>query len=238
MKQFWVETGEIKMSGKRNKFGWIKRAVSIILILIVLLAGWILFDLYRPHRVEMRRFDADEVARLDTAMWRSYYAKQPFVLFTQLGELMRTQYKLPFFRSNLLAYYAARAAFVFKDGKNRADYEKALPDLIKFYSEIRSISDIPFDVEKVSKLELEWWIVHRERQNHAPEDLEIALAEAAAAIYQIPPGNLREYGRFRAQAMKIRDTKAEQGGVTEDDWQQIDTLLHQSWQSLHKVVNP
>jgi len=70
-------------------------------------------------------FDADEVARLETAMWRSYYEKQRLRLFNQLSELLRTQYHMPLIRSNQVAYYAANAAFVFKDGKERADYEKA-----------------------------------------------------------------------------------------------------------------
>jgi hypothetical protein len=46
-----------------------------------------------------------------------------------------------------------------------------------------------------------------------------------------------EHGRLRAAAMTIRDTKAEQGGVTEEDWQKIDELLHSSWRSLHNAVN-
>jgi hypothetical protein len=37
--------------------------------------------------------------------------------------------------------------------------------------------------------------------------------------------------------MEIRDTKAEQGGVTEDDWKRIDELLHRSWRSLHEAVD-
>jgi hypothetical protein len=49
---------------------------------------------------------------------------------------------------------------------------------------------------------------------------------------------LAEHARLRAEAMEIRDTKAEQGGVTEEDWRRIDELLHQSWRSLHAAVNP
>src|SRR5258708_33865337 len=78
-------------------------------------------------------------------MWRSYYEKQRLRLFNQLSELLRTQYHMPLVRSNATAYYAANAAFVFKQGKQRADYEKALPDLVKFYRAIRQMSDIPFD---------------------------------------------------------------------------------------------
>jgi hypothetical protein len=43
-------------------------------------------------------------------------------------------------------------------------------------------------------------------------------------------------GRLRAEAMTIRDTKAENGGVTEADWARINDLLRESWQSLAKAV--
>jgi hypothetical protein len=38
--------------------------------------------------------------------------------------------------------------------------------------------------------------------------------------------------------MEIRDTKADEGGVTEEDWKTIDKLLHESWRSLRQAVNP
>jgi hypothetical protein len=44
------------------------------------------------------------------------------------------------------------------------------------------------------------------------------------------------HGALRAEAMTIRDSKAEQGGVTEDDWARIDDLLHRSWRSLLLAV--
>jgi hypothetical protein len=63
-------------------------------------------------------------------------AKERVKLFTQLAELLRSQHHLPFATSNAMAYQAARAAFIFKEGKDRSDYEKALPHLVKFYQAI------------------------------------------------------------------------------------------------------
>lgn len=208
-----------------------------LLIAGVLLGVWILYDLYSPHKVDIREFDADEIARLDTAMWRSYYSRQRIQLFSELTETLQTQYKLRFWRRYLMAFYAAKSAFVFKDGKSRTDYEKALPDLEKFYTEIRDISKTEFDVKNASKLELEWWIVHRERKNYKEGDLAKALADAASALYNEPSEKSLEYGNYRAEAMKIRDTKAESGSVSEEDWQKISELLHKSWRSLHLAVN-
>lgn len=210
----------------------------IIALLLILVVGAVLYDLYYPRTTAMRTFDADEVARLETAMWRSYYEKQRLQLFNQLSELLRTQYHMPLVRSNEVAYHAANAAFVFKSGKQRADYEKALPDLVKFYAAVRAMSDIPFNVDRVARLELEWWIIHRQRAEHAPGDLEKALAELQAELYQTPVEKLQEHGRLRAEAMTIRDTKAETGGVTEADWARINELLKQSWRSLAQAVKP
>lgn len=215
----------------------IYRIVFTLLGAGILLVAWIAYDLYRPHKVDIRQFDADEVARLDTAMWRSYYSRERLRMFGELTELLDKQYKLPFWRRHLVAFYAGRGAFTFKDGKSREDYEKALPDVEKFLGEIRDISTTDFDAKQAAKLELEWWIVHRQRKQYKEGDLGRALADAASAIYLVPSENFIEYGNLRAEAMKIRDEKAESGGVTEEDWQRIDELLHRSWRSLHTAVN-
>jgi hypothetical protein len=210
--------------------------LKVILIIVVVLIGWSLVDLYGPRTAQLRQFDADNVARIETAMWRSYYEKQRVKLFLELGELLRSQYNMPLIRSNKVAYHAANAAVVFQRGKQRSDYELALPDLVTFYQSIREMSDISFDVDKVAKLELEWWIIHRQRAQHQPGDLPKALAELQAGIYGLPVEKFMEHGRLRAEAMTIRDAKAEAGGVTEADWNRIDQLLHESWRSLHSAV--
>jgi hypothetical protein len=213
-----------------------KTSLKIALVVLVMLLGWVAFDLYFPRTAHLRQFDADEVARLETAMWRSYYDKQRVKLFFELGKLLRSQYNMPLVRSNRVAYYAARAAFVFKRGKQRSDYEQALPDLVKFYQSIRDMSDVPFDVNRVAQVELEWWIIHRERAKHQPGDLDKALAELQSAIYGLPVERFMEHGKKRAEAMTIRDDKAESGGVSEEDWKKIDQLLHESYRSLAQAV--
>ncbi len=213
------------------------RILAVSAAVVVLISAWAAFDLYSPHKVDIRDFDPDEVARLDTAMWRSYYSRQRLQLYFELTELLEKQYKLNFWRRQAMAFRAAKAAFVFKDGESREDYEKALPDLEKFYADIRDISTTDFDAKQAAKLELEWWIVHRQRRSYPPGSLSKALAETAAAVYNLPLERFAEHADLRAEAMEIRDTKAEQGGVTEADWARIDELLHRSWRSLHDAIN-
>ena len=111
---------------RRRVWVWALAALAVLLL-------WVAVDLFRPVRTDIRVFDPDVVARQDTVMWRSYYDRRPVRLFFQLAELMRDQFHLPWLRSHLVASSAARAAFVFKKGLGRADYEKALPDLISYY---------------------------------------------------------------------------------------------------------
>ena len=219
------------IENKKMKTRWL-----IVVALLTGLAVWVGYDLFVPQQTNLREFDAKEVARLETAMWRSYYNKERAKLFGQLTELLRQQYRLPLWRSNAVAYQAAKAAFVFKGGHGRSDYEKALPNLMNYYRAIRQVSDIPFDVDRVAKLELEWWIIHRERNQYSRADLDRSLAELPAAIYQMPVEKFAEHARLRGEAMVIRDAKAERGGVTEADWKRIDELLQASWQSLHQAV--
>jgi hypothetical protein len=211
--------------------------LKIMLLIIAALLVYTAFDLLAPRSSRMRAFNPDEVGRLETAMWRSYYDKQQVRLYNQMTELLRSQYNLPFIRSNAVAYQAARAAFVFKGGHSRQEYEKALPYLVSFYASIRKVSDIPFDVDRAAQLELEWWIVHRERDKHPAGDLARALAALSSELYQQPADRFSEHAQLRAEAMTIRDTKAEAGRVSEADWAKIDELLHASWRSLFNVVN-
>ena len=207
---------------------------KIILSLLFLLFAWIIIDINYPFKTDIRKIDAEETARLDGAMWKSYYAKKPVKLFMQSAELMRNQFHMPFFRSYLVSYYAAKAAFVFKDGKNRNDYAKALPYLVKYYSHINDISNIAFNADTASAAELEWWIIRRERQQHPSQEWEQWLAKTASIMYHIPADKFKDYAHLRVEAMLLRDEKGD--SITEDNWQKIDLLLLHAWQSFSKAV--
>ena len=203
---------------------------------LVGIVAWATADLLLPERSSLRRFDPEEVARLENSMWRAYYERREFALFRDMTTLLRREYHMPP-RATVTAFHAARAAFVFKRGRERQDYELALPALRRYYRQLLRISDTPFDVEQVSRLELEWWIVHRERQQHDPGDLPRTLAELQAAIYRLDVARFTEHAQLRAEAMTIRDDQAAAGGVTESDWSRIQELLRDSFITLHAAVN-
>jgi len=202
------------------RFRWIG-AIAAFLAVNVLFADYTSI----PKR-DLRRFDPVQVGRVETDMWISYYGHHRLNLFLQLTELMRDQYHLSYTQSIAAAYRAARAAVVFQRGSQRSEYEAALPDLVRFYQWILGPSR---ETERAAKLELEWWIVHRERSRYGREALELSLAELQAEIYRLPVARFREHARLRAEAMLIRDERA--------DWPLIRTLLEQSWSALHTAVS-
>ena len=170
-------------------------------------------------------------------MWKSYYAHERLGLFSELATLLRRQYGLPILRSYVVAYHAARAAVVFQRGKQHSDYDKAFPEVAVFYGAIRRVSSEPFDIERAARLELDWWIVHRERDSHPREDLDRTLAALQGELYHLPADQLMQHARLRAEAMLIRDKAAENGELTEKQWARIEGLLRESWRSLWEVVN-
>jgi hypothetical protein len=213
-----------------------RRALSAVAILLGALALWVAWDLADPRRHDLREFDGHQVGRLETAMWRSYYEHHPARLFLELAEVLRSQFHLPFWRSCLGAYHAARAAVVFQAGHSHRDYRRALPDLDRYYSLIRRASTTGFDVHRVASLELDWWIAHRERARHDPAELYRALAQLQAEIYRLPEERFAEHARARGEAMLLRDERAESGSPSEADWRRIGELLDRSWISLRTAV--
>jgi hypothetical protein len=204
---------------------------------ILALLFWISVDLFVPHKSSLRQFDPKDVARLETTMWRSYYEKKPVRLFWQLAGGLRQQFHAPFWRSFILGFQASKAAFDFKKGKTRLDYQKTLPDLVSYYESIQALSTEQFDVPNVAKLELEWWIVHRQRERYSYADLANALVQTSAALYRQPPVSFVTYGRLRADAMRLcDDVRHRPGGATEADWLHIEEVLNQAWGSFHQAV--
>lgn len=194
---------------------------NIFLTALTLLTIWIGTDFLIPRTTNLRQFDSVVIGELDAKMWRSYYERRKVGLFWQMSKLVREQFHAPFWRSFSMAYQAAKAAFVFKEGQSREDYAKALPFLKQYYAQINALSDKPFDVKTMSKQELEWWIIRREPQ-HTTADWEQLLAQTAAILYGERVEKFKDYARLRVEAMFYRDQKGR--NITEADWQKINDL--------------
>jgi hypothetical protein len=159
------------------------------------------------------------------------YERRPVRLFGQMIALLRTQYHMGPLMAAVNACRSAHAAFVFKDGKSRTNYERALPDLERYYADISALAVTPFDAREAARLELEWRILHRE----GSPGLDAGLAKLKSVIYHLPEREFVEHAQLRATAMFLRDSKGDR--ITGEDWERIGKLLNRSWLSLYAVVN-
>ena len=208
---------------------------KIILPLLTLLGIWIATDLWVPRHHDLRPFNPTTIGILETKMWRSYYEKKPLLLFWQSAHLFRQQLKAPFWRSFKIAYHTAKAAFIFKNGTNRKDYNLALPNLQAFYREVARLSNRPIKVNPAAKQELEWWIIRRYREEHPPEEWTKLQAQVAAEVYGVDPALCETYGDLRTKAMLYRDNLGEKIG--EGDWKKIEKMLIEARGILKKDIH-
>ncbi|MDB5166590.1 MAG: hypothetical protein JWM37_662 [Candidatus Saccharibacteria bacterium] len=186
-------------------------------------------------KTDLSNFDPVKVGKLDADMWRAYYNHQFFLLFRLLVVLIKNQLGLSWLLTIRSAYYSAWAATDYRIHKKQGtNSTRVLRNLCKFYGLVSKHSVKSFDFHKAAELELVWWEVHR-RSYKTSIALEQALAESAAVIYNVKPQKLKEYARYRAEAMILPRHKGDDQ-TNRTDWQYITDLTIKSWTALHEAV--
>lgn len=211
---------------------------QILSMLALGLLGWALADLYGPWHTDLTKFNPHGVAALETEMWRDYYDRKPLKMGIGLLRLLREQNGFTPLRALVTAYHASRAAFIFKDGRDRVSYEKALPALRRYFSALCHTGRLQCSIDRLAREELEWWIIHRERGEAGEDALVRALATVAGDLYQRERDLLLPYAKPRARAMVYRSQKAAGGTVGDADWLEVQRLLAESYVALALALNP
>jgi hypothetical protein len=186
-------------------------------------------------KIDLRNFDPEKVGKLDADMWRAYYNHKFIKLVWRLVLLIKYQLGLNWLLSIRLAYYSGWAAADYRIHKKRGtNNARILRNLTKFYRSISTNNIRPFDYKKAAELELAWWEIHRKSYENNPA-LEKALADGAAAIYNVDPAKLQTYAHFRAEAM-ILPRHEGRDPDNQTDWRQVTDLTIKSWRALHAAV--
>jgi hypothetical protein len=178
-------------------------------------------------------FDPDELARLETRMWKAYYRRQPARLFGLLVQAIRAQARVSWPRALGASLLLTRAAAGF--ARSTGDYERFAPDVGRAYRMLRLPEHV--DVEAVARHELRWWVVRREVGLAAGAAAGDAITDLYASLYDVPRERVAEAGRLRGLAAEVRDR-----GATDDPdgsrgagtayWPEVARLLRESYRSL------
>jgi hypothetical protein len=105
-----------------------------------------------------RDFDPDELARLETRMWKAYYRRQPARLFVLLIRATRAQADLSWPRAIWVSLLLTRAAAGF--ARSTGDYDRFATNIGRAYQAMHLPAHV--DVDAVARHELRWWVVRRE----------------------------------------------------------------------------
>ncbi len=185
-----------------------------------------------------RDFDPDELARLETRMWKAYYRRQPARLFVLLVQAVRAQAQLSWPRAIWTSLLLTRAAAGF--ARSTGDYDRFAPDIGRAYRSMKLPDHV--DVEAVARHELRWWVVRREIGLAAGKAAGDSITDLYASLYDVPRDQVAEAGRLRGLAAEIRDR-----GATDDPdgprgagvayWTEVARLLRDSYRSLRAALD-
>lgn len=129
-------------------------------------------------------------------MWRSYYEERYAALLVDLYALNRDEYGFSPADSLAIAWYAARAAQAFQPTRSRAEAQKALPVLERYYAVLRERGGETFDAREAARLELHWWQLRRE--NAQPPDYGSVIALTTLVVFHADNAQVRRAGLLRS----------------------------------------
>ncbi len=184
-------------------------------------------------------FDPDELARLETRMWKAYYRRQPARLFGLLVQAIRAQARVSWPRALAASLILTRAAAGF--ARATGDYERFAPDIGRAYRMLKLPDHV--DVEAVARHELRWWVVRREIGLAAGAAAGESITDLYAALYEVPRDRVAEAGRLRGVAAEVRDRGATDDpegstGAGDGYWPEVSRLLCESYRSLSASLAP
>jgi hypothetical protein len=199
------------------------------LVLALLVAAVAVYTTF-PRKADLRSFDPDGMAQLETAMWRDYYEKHYPRLFYHLYESSRREFGFSPLTSFRIALSAAQAARTFQPTRWRLEADRALPYLVTYYGLLRPAAPAALDVEEVARRELDWWQARHEAIG--PRDYGVTIAAVAALTYgrAADHPDILQFGIGRAEAMANRDARGE--GITDEDWTKIESQLKAAYERL------
>ena len=165
----------------------------------------------KPHRA----FDPRLVGSLETTAWVTYYRREWIPFLRAAVGLTRHTFGLPWPQTLQGAWLVLRANQLWAPFPDN-DPDGARRAMQRFYTLVKDQYGESYDPVTASRLEVEWWRVHRAHQHD--EDgggddgpLVDALAALYAYVYGVEEAAVRPAGEQRAEAMGYSDQWVREG---------------------------
>lgn len=185
----------------------------------------------------IRTFDPARVAHLETENWVAYYQKRWVRLLQVSVGMVKEAFGLNTWQALQAAYLVGRAeiaAAPFPDN----DVPRAEAYMRRFYDLVKRVHHDQFDVEQAARLEVNWWVVHRQYFGQADnQPLVEALVDLYAATFQLPHERVREAAFRRAEAMRYSDRWVNESKASDSPLlAQVESELLKSYTALRAAV--
>ncbi|HEX2916843.1 MAG TPA: hypothetical protein VH186_39155 [Chloroflexia bacterium] len=181
-------------------------------------------------------FDPDKLAHYEGTGWKAYYEHDWFKLLGLVLKICQEQFNLPFLRSVQAGYYIARATSIFASPTH--DTATVRRFIHNYYKIARRYSNLKFDVDRVTGLELEYWYVHR-RLVGKPDKTEFieSLAQLHSALFGISLEQARPSAEWRVLANNTVDGITQKTSTdVQGDWLLLEDYLSRCYRSIDQEV--
>jgi hypothetical protein len=184
----------------------------------------------------LESFDPVRVATVEQEAWAAYYYREWARLLQLMLEMIQGQFGLSPAQSLEAAYFTTQAQVVWADrGASGGEAE----DLMRqFYALVRAPAGGRYDVDRAAALEINWWAVHRNRDQYPDSTaLAQALADLYAEVYRLPIEAALPAGEHRARAMDLSDQWIREGKARDSPLLTgVRAELVDSYQALHAAL--
>ena len=235
-------TAELPERGRRGR-GWRVAGAVAAGSLGALLLAFVAYDAHtapvaRPGRAPLAAFDPEIIGRLEQRAWAAYYYRQWPTLFDLMLRMTRGAFGLSLPRAVYASYLNTQAQVVW--ARQGAQDGLAEEYMRRFYAYVREPTGGRYDVNTAARLEVNWWAVHRNRDQYPDHSaLAQALADSYAEVYQVPADRVLAAGEARAAAMDLSDQWNREGKDPNSPLlAQIADLLIAGYRALSEAVAP
>jgi hypothetical protein len=150
-------------------------------------------------------FDPQKLAHYEMENYVSYYQRHWLKLLSASVGMVKEAYHYSVFQAVYGAYLIARAEMAFAPfPENNLPLTEAY--IRRFYLFLKRVHRLDFDIDQVVKLELNWWIVHRNLfAQEENQGLVEALERELVVLYGLDAARAHPVAAERARGMYYSD---------------------------------
>jgi hypothetical protein len=186
----------------------------------------------------IHNLDPRKLAYYEKENYVSYYQKDWLKLLRASVGMVKEAFGLSWLQAIYGAYLVARAEIAFAPFPNN-DIPRTEAYVKRFYQFIKNVHHEDFNIERATKLEVNWWGIHRKLfGNKENQELVEALRCLYEEIYGAESEKLQEAAYQRAQGMLYSDLWVNQGKpVGSPLLVKEEEALYQGYKALKEAIN-